>query len=153
MEPEGFGDTGEAYSGRARLYLRSRHPRFLRAPRQVLRRARRGEVPHEEIDAIRRYGTPILHQKIESRGHAARSAGPRDRPDRSTTTACRTRLVGAAGHPGVKWALVAKIDAAEAFAPIDRLQRDLMLVGAPRAGPVIAIGAWLSRSLPGRSPS
>ena len=31
--------------------------------------------------------------------------------------------------PGIKWALVAKIDTAEAFAPIYKLGRDLMIVG------------------------
>ena len=31
---------------------------------------------------------------------------------------------------GVKWGLVSKVDAAEAFAPVYRLERDLMIVGA-----------------------
>ena len=30
---------------------------------------------------------------------------------------------------GTKWALIAKIDTSEAFAPVYKLQRDLMIVG------------------------
>ena len=51
--------------------------------------------------------------------------------------------------PGVKWALVAKIDTAEAFAPIYQLQRDLLIVGGLALLVVIVIAAWLSRSLLG----
>jgi class 3 adenylate cyclase len=51
--------------------------------------------------------------------------------------------------PDVKWALVAKKDTAEAFAPVDRLQRDLLLVGGLALVAVLIIGAWLSRSLAG----
>src|SRR4029434_7733747 len=51
--------------------------------------------------------------------------------------------------PGVKWALVAKIETSEAFAPIYRLHRDLFIVGALALLVVIVTGAWLSRSLMG----
>jgi hypothetical protein len=44
----------------------------------------------------------------------------------------------------VKWALVAKIETSEAFAPIHRLRRDLVTVGAVALLAVIVIGAWLS---------
>src|SRR5476651_2385441 len=50
---------------------------------------------------------------------------------------------------GINWALVAKIETSEAFAPIYRLQRDLAIVGAIALLVVLAIGAWLSRSLLG----
>ena len=50
---------------------------------------------------------------------------------------------------GVKWALVAKIDTAEAFAPIDQLRRDLLIVGGLALLVVAATAAWLSRALLG----
>jgi len=50
---------------------------------------------------------------------------------------------------GVKWALIAKIDTSEAFAPIYRLERDLIIVGAIALLVVIVTGAWLSRALLG----
>jgi len=50
---------------------------------------------------------------------------------------------------GTRWALVAKIDTAEAFAPVDRLRRELLIVAGIALVVVIATGAWLSRSLLG----
>lgn len=50
---------------------------------------------------------------------------------------------------GVHWALVAKIDASEAFAPVHTLERDLAIVGAGALLVVVVIAAWLSSSLLG----
>jgi class 3 adenylate cyclase len=50
---------------------------------------------------------------------------------------------------GVKWGLVAKIDSSEAFEPVYRLERDLLIVGAIAFLVVVVTGAWLSRSLLG----
>jgi class 3 adenylate cyclase len=49
----------------------------------------------------------------------------------------------------LKWALVAKIDTAEAFAPIYQLRKDLLIVGALTLLVVSIIAAWLSRALLG----
>ena len=103
-----------------------------------------------EIDAIRRYRTPILHQKVEGRASTSALAGAEGTGrivDYDGTSVLASW--GPLSIPGVKWALVAKIDVAEAFAPIDRLQHDLMLVGGLALATVIAIGAWLSHSLAG----
>jgi methyl-accepting chemotaxis protein len=51
--------------------------------------------------------------------------------------------------PGAKWAIIAKIDVSEAFAPIYKLQQNLMIVGALTLLAVALIGAWLSRLLLG----
>ena len=51
--------------------------------------------------------------------------------------------------PGVEWALVVKIDTEEAFAPIRRLERDLLVVGSVALIVVILTGIWLARSLLG----
>ena len=45
--------------------------------------------------------------------------------------------------------MIAKIDSAEAFAPVYKLQRDLMIVGGLALLVVILTGAWLSRALLG----
>ena len=50
---------------------------------------------------------------------------------------------------GSRWALIAKIDSSEAFAPIYKLQRDLAIVGGLALLAVIVTGAWLSRALLG----
>jgi class 3 adenylate cyclase len=147
---EGFGDTGEAYlvgpnslvrSG-ARLFYENREAYFAELKAN-------GDAP-EEIDAIRRYGSPVMHQKIDTQATRAALAG----------TEGTGQVIGNYGKPtlaswgplaipGVHWALVAKIEAAEAFAPIYRLQRDLLIVGVLTLLIVIGIGAWLTRSLLG----
>jgi len=50
---------------------------------------------------------------------------------------------------GVNWGLVSKIDASEALAPIYQLQRNLAIVAGLALLTVIALGAWLSRTLLG----
>jgi class 3 adenylate cyclase len=50
---------------------------------------------------------------------------------------------------GTKWALIAKVDTVEAHAPIDKLRRDLIIVGGLALLVVLVTGAWLSRSLLG----
>ena len=49
----------------------------------------------------------------------------------------------------MKWAIVAKIDTAEAFAPIYQLRQDLLIVGGLTLLVVSAVAAWLSRALLG----
>ena len=107
-------------------------------------------APPEEIDAIRRYGSPVLHQHIDTQATRAALAGIEGT---GQVIGNRGKSTLASWGPlwisGVKWALVAKIETSEAFAPIYRLQRDLVIVGAVALLVVIVTGAWLSRSLMG----
>ncbi len=147
---EGFGATGEAYLVGPDHKLRSGVRSFYEHSGQYFASLAASGTPPEEIDAIRRYATPILHQKVESRASTSGLAGAEGigRIVDYDGTAVLASW-GPLAIPGVKWVVVAKIDAAEAFAPIDRLQRDLLLVGGLALVTVIAIGAWLSRSLAG----
>jgi class 3 adenylate cyclase len=147
---EGFGTTGEAYLVGPGGYLRSGLRAFYDHPDKYFSDLAAAGTPAEEIDAIRRYRTPILHQKIDNRATGAALAG----------TEGIGRLIdydgdpvlaswGPLAIPDVKWGLVAKLDLGEALAPVDRLQRDLLLVGALALVAVLVIGLWLSRSLAG----
>lgn len=147
---EGFGTTGEAYLVGPDHTLRSGVRSFYEHSDQYFAKLAASGTSHEEIDAIRRYRTPILHQKVESRASTSGLAGAEG----------TGRIVDYDGSPvlaswgplaiaGVKWTVVAKIDAAEAFEPIVHLQHDLALVGGLALVTVIAIGAWLSHSLAG----
>lgn len=49
--------------------------------------------------------------------------------------------------PGVDWALMVDIDAAEAFAPVRDLQRRILLIGSLIAAVFLAAAAWLARSV------
>jgi len=71
--------------------------------------------PPEEIDAIRRYGTPVLQQRIETQGTRAALAGLSGTGqiigDRGKETLSSW---GPLNIPGAKWGLVAKIETSEA---------------------------------------
>ena len=72
----------------------------------------------------------MLHQRVETEATRAALAGVEGTGEivgyRGVPTLASW---GPLAIPGVKWALIAKIDTAEAFAPIYKLQRDLMIVG------------------------
>src|SRR6185369_9596207 len=84
----------------------------------------------EEIADIRRYGSPVLHQRIDTEATRAALAGVE-----GTGEIISYRGVpilaswGPLAIPGTRWALIAKIDTAEAFAPIERLRNQLLVVG------------------------
>ena len=147
---DGFGATGEAYLVGPDHFTRS-GPRAFYESRDVYFAELKGTgESDEDIDAIRRYGTPVLHQRIETTATQAAFAGIE-----GTGEILGYRGIpvlaswGPLTIPGLKWVLVAKIDTAEAFAPIYKLQRDLMIVGGLALLVVIVTGAWLSRSLLG----
>ena len=147
---EGFGKTGEAYLVGPSHYLRSGVRQFYEQPDAYFAQLAATGTPAAEIDAIRRYGTPILHQKIDNAAVTAALAGAQGTGQ--ITDYDHTPVLASWGPlaiPDVRWALVAKKDTAEAFAPVDRLQRDLLLVGGLALVAVLIIGAWLSRSLAG----
>ncbi len=147
---EGFGDTGEAYLVGPNSLVRSGPRLFYENRDAYFAELKANGDPPEEIDAIRRYGSPVMHQKVDTQATRAALAGIEGTGQvignygRSTLASW-----GPLAIAGVHWALVAKIETAEAFAPIYRLQRDLMIVGGLALLIVIAIGAWLTRSLLG----
>ncbi len=147
---EGFGATGEAYLIGPDSLVRSA-PRLFHENREAYfaELGANGD-PATEIDAIRRYGSPVLHQRIDTQGTKAALAGL-EGIGQVTGNYGKPTLAswGPLAIPGVKWVLVAKIETTEAFAPIYRLQRDLAIVGGLTLLVVIVIGAWLSRSLLG----
>jgi class 3 adenylate cyclase len=145
---DGFGATGEAYIVGSDHFVRSGLRGFYENHDLYFAELKQGGESDENIDAIRRYDTPVLHQQV--RTEATRSA--------LSGTEGTGEIVGFRGNPtlaswgpltipGLKWALIAKIDASEAFAPIDKLRQDLIIVGLLALLVVVLTGAWLSRSL------
>ncbi|GAU87005.1 adenylate/guanylate cyclase domain-containing protein [Bosea sp. BIWAKO-01] len=145
---EGFGDTGEAYLVGPDYLARSAPRAFYENRQDYFAELKSVGTSDEEIAAIQRYGTPVLHQRIDTKATRAGLAGVEGTGE----------IIGYRGVPtlaswgplaisGVEWALVAKIDSAEAFAPIDQLRRDLLVVGGLALLVVAATAAWLSRAL------
>src|SRR5918994_4032408 len=147
---EGFGATGEAYLVGPDYLVRS-GPRGFYENRDLYFAELKGAgASDEEIAAIQRYGSPVLHQRIDTQATRAAIGGVEGTGEiigyRGNETLASW---GPLAIPGVKWALVAKIDTAEAFAPIHQLRRDLMIVGGLALLVVAVTAAWLSRSLLG----
>jgi class 3 adenylate cyclase len=147
---EGFGATGEAYLVGADHLVRSAPRGFFENRDQYFAELKAGGESQADIDAIERYGTPVLHQRIDSWAVRSALAGVEGSGE----------VIGRRGIPtlaswgpvavlGTRWALVAKIDAAEALAPVDQLRRELLILAAVALVVVIATAAWLSRSLLG----
>ncbi len=147
---EGFGATGEAYIVGADGLVRSGARLFYEDRDRYFAELRALGDPPAEIDAIRRYGSPVLQQRIDTQATRAALAGIEGTGQIIGNFGKETLSSwGPLDIPGVKWALIAKIETSEAFAPIYRLQRDLLIVGLLALFVVIIIGAWLSRSLMG----
>jgi len=147
---EGFGATGEAYLVGPDFTVRSGPRTFYENPELFIAEAKAGGTPANDIEDIRRYGTPVLQQRIDTAASRAALGGVE-----GTGEVLDFRGIpvlaswGPVGVSGVKWGLIAEIDAAEAFAPVYHLARDLAIVGAGALLVVIVTGAWLSRSLLG----
>jgi class 3 adenylate cyclase len=147
---EGFGATGEAYLVGADYLLRSSPRMFFENRDRYFEELKGGQTSEQDIADIRRYGTPVMQQKVDTQASRAALGGVEGTGE----------IIGYRGVPilaswgpvrvsGVKWALIVKIDSSEAFAPVRRLERDLMIVGVVALIAVLVTGAWLSRSLLG----
>ena len=147
---EGFGATGEAYLVGPDFLVRSNGRNFFERRDVYFSELKAGGASDDDIANIRRYGTPILHQHADTAATRAAIGGVEGVGE----------IIGYRGIPtlaswgpvkigGVNWALVVKIDSAEAFAPIYRLERALMIVGVVAFVVLLITAAWLSRSLLG----
>jgi class 3 adenylate cyclase len=147
---EGFGTTGEAYLVGADFLVRSGPRAFYENRELYFAELKEAGASLAEIAAIRRYGTPIMHQRIDTKATRAGLAGSEGTGEVIGYRGIPTLASwGPLAIPGVKWALVAKIDTSEAFAPIHRLQLDLAIVGGIALLIVVVTAAWLSRTLLG----
>ncbi|TBR26315.1 MAG: adenylate/guanylate cyclase domain-containing protein, partial [Reyranella sp.] len=128
---EGFGATGEAYLVGPDFLVRSSGRNYFENPNLYFSELKAGGGSEEEMAAIRRFGSPILHQRADTPATRAAIGGVEGVGEvvgyRGVPTLASW---GPIRIPGVKWGIVAKIDAAEAFAPVYRLERDLLIVGA-----------------------
>jgi class 3 adenylate cyclase len=147
---DGFGATGEAYLVGSDHFVRSGPRAFYENRDRYFAELKQGGESDENIDAIRRYGTPVLHQRVATAATAAALAGIEGTGEIVGYRGIPTLASwGPLAIPGTRWAMIVKIDTSEAFAAVAKLQRDLMIVGGLALLVVVATGAWLSRSLLG----
>ncbi len=148
---EGFGATGEAYLVGPDFLIRSAPRLFFENRDQYFDELERGgTTPKNDIEDTHRYGSPVLQQHVDNKATRAALGGLEGI---GTIGGMGGQLTlaswGPVSVPGVQWGMIAKIDEAEAFAPVHRLERRLTIVGAIALMVVLLTGAWLSRSLLG----
>ncbi|MFO1160438.1 MAG: adenylate/guanylate cyclase domain-containing protein [Reyranellaceae bacterium] len=147
---EGLGGTGEAYLVGPDYLLRSSPRLFFENRDEYFANLEKLPGSAKGIADIRKFGTPILNQRVDTKATRSALGGLEGTGEivgyRGVDTLASW---GPVQVSGVQWALVAKVDSSEAFAPIRRLERELTIVGAGALLVVIIIAAWLSRSLLG----
>jgi class 3 adenylate cyclase len=144
----GLGETGEAYIVGPDFRVRSVPRNFYQDRSRYFDELRDVATPTAEIAAIERYRSPVMHQRIDTEATRAALSG----------VEATGEIVGYRGKPilaswgplaiaDVHWALVAKIDLAEAFEPIARLRRELIIAGALTLLAVALLAAFLANTL------
>jgi PAS domain S-box-containing protein len=147
-QAQGLGQTGEAYLVGSDHRMRSDSRFFLEAPQQYLDKISKRGVPEEALRLMQAHRSTVLFQQITT---AAATAALRGQAGTSTQLDDRGEQVLASyaplAIPGLDWAIVAKLDTVEAFAPVTALRRALLGTGAGIAGLVVVIALVLARSL------
>lgn len=126
---DGLGETGKVYLIGADYQMRSQSRLLLEDPDRYRAILTSTGVVQSQIDSILQQGTPILRHPIRTEAATAVLAG---NTGTLITQSRDGRQVLSAFTPlqleGLSWALIAEIDALEAFAPITALTRNLIIV-------------------------
>jgi len=147
-QERGLGRTGETYLVGSDHRMRSDSRFFLEAPQQYLDKISERGVPGEPLRLMQAHQSTVLFQEITTAAAQAAFAG-------KTGTILQVDYRGEAvlasygplAIPDLDWAIVAKLDTAEAFAPVTTLRRALLGTGAGIAGLVVVLALVLARSL------
>lgn len=145
---EGLGRTGQTYiagpDGRLRSDARFEMEHF----EAYLAQLSSSGVDAETVDRIRKYETGVLAAPVSAEvrelmeaGATGTELGADDKGVRLLRSYAPIRI------EGLSWFLVAEIEGAEAFAPVDALYRRTWQVAAAVAVAVLGAAWWLGRSL------
>ncbi len=128
----GFGESGETILVGPDYLMRSESRFLLQDPEGYLEDLTRENVPERTVATIRQLNTSILQQKVQTEA----TEGALERREENTVEIEDYRgmkvLVSYAplnlGGGDLEWAVIAKIDAEEATAPIDEFLRWVVIV-------------------------
>lgn len=150
-EPSGLGSTGDVFLVGADSLARSTPRPFIENRQAYLDERRDAGLPEAQIRTLAAKNESVAIEPIQS---AAVSDALRG--NTGTTTYLNHRGLNSLGAYapldvfGLKWAIVARIDEAEAFAPITALLRNLLLIGVALLGAALVV-SWLFSSRLARS--
>ena len=143
----GLGSSGETYLVGSDYKLRNQSRFLIEDKDNYLTLISQTGMPEIDVSKIRKFGTSIGLQKVETAGTKAALQG-----ERGTATFLDYRGVPvlSAYKPleigGLRWAIMSEIDEAEALAPASLLLRRVAMVSLAIAGLLILVSGLLSRS-------
>lgn len=144
----GFGETGQAYAVGSDNTLRSDLRQQIEDPERFAASLEAAGVPTATVERIRRDRTTVLNLPVDLRVVEPIGGAP-------SGTEYGMNLLGkqvlrshaALDIPGLRWALVAEIDADEALAPVRALQARVFTAGIAVAGLFFVVAGWLGASV------
>lgn len=128
---DGMGATGESYIVTATDHTMRSTSRFMiEDPKGYFQTLKDIGYSDEMIETIRKAGTPILYQKIETEASLAAINGTADvRVVKDYRGVSVLSAFTPLAIPGVKWVMLVEIDEDEIFAPIITLRNMVLLAG------------------------
>ena len=144
----GLSNTGESILVGQDYFLRSSPRDFLEHPEQYYELLPGIGYSEVQIDSIRNSGTPILKQKIKTTA-VEKAFDGLDGTELINDYRGIPILVSYQMLPmgsEFNWALLTKMDASEAFAPIDQLTRRILIASAIILPIMVLIANWFSRN-------
>jgi PAS domain S-box-containing protein len=144
----GLGRTGETYLVGSDRRMRSDSRFFLEASERYIEAQRKAGTAAELLQRMQTHASTVLFQPVATaaaRASLGGMTGTLTGPDYRAEPA----LIAYAplAIPDLDWAIVAKIDVGEAFAPVTALRHALEWTGVVIGGLVVVIAAVLARSL------
>jgi methyl-accepting chemotaxis protein len=146
---DGMGMTGESYLITATDHTMRSASRFMiEDPNGYFKTLKEIGYSDEMIETIRKAGTPILYQKIETEASMAAINGT---ADVRVVKDYRGVSVLSAFTPlnitGVKWVMLVEIDEDEVFAPIDTLRNMVLVAGGAVIVLAIIVALFVASSI------
>jgi len=143
---DGLGKTGEVYLAGPDMLMRSRSRLLHENPRLFYQELEDAGYAPDDIDRVRRMGTATLAQPVRTTAVESALAG------RTGTAIVRNyrgvQVLAAYAPiyvPGLRWVIVAEMEASEAFAPMIALTYKILISSSTMVLIVTVLAAFLGR--------
>lgn len=144
-EKIGLGKTGESFLVGKDFLMRSASRFLIEDPEGYAKTVRSNGVDEKTINKIKEYNTSILLQEVRTKSVEAGLAGKE-----GTWIINDYRGIPVLNSyapleiDGLKWVVIAKIDVSEAYAPINRFQKNVLISATLIMVIVTLLGMWLA---------
>jgi class 3 adenylate cyclase len=143
---DGLGRTGEVYLAGPDMLMRSRSRLLHENAEQYYQELQKAGYPPDDVARVRHSGTSILTQSVRTKAVEYALAGQEgtailpDYRGRAALTSYAPLHI-----PGLRWVVVAEMEAGEAFAPLNSLTRKILIWSMVLVLVGTAAASWLGR--------